>query len=255
MGLTCFLLAGHAAAQSRPEPEWTTAIQTGMADTFQLTLGGMFGEGPAWQNRLTTGIVNGFRAGDSLSIYAWDTFDTSDYSHNWQGGIGYRAPVWKRGNHLLVLGSGYQYWRFPSVKTGTNDRLIPGNLLFQTRISRIPVTVTSDSWTLLSSPLPTGSLLHTQVWLPYRLVNRPGLKIDFKHGPAHTYSWNFYGTNGNRIFRYQTMLCITTKGVTIEGGYRKQWGLQPGIQPNNFWQFSVTRAFATPIHPRDEREH
>lgn len=231
------------AASNKATTRWVTSLQTGFADTFQLTLGGMFGDGPAWQNKVTTGLTSVFRTGDSLYLYGSDTMDTPTQSNDWQAGIGYKAPVWRKRNHFLALGSGLQHWRFPSVKTGTNDWLIPGNLVYQTKVKALPVTVQSDSWTLLKSPLATGSLLHTQVWMSHTLLKRDQMQIVFKHGPAHTYSWNFYGTQGNRVFRYQTMVAISFKDTVIEGGYRKQVGLQDGIQNNNFWQFGVTRTF------------
>lgn len=233
----------ETAAVSKPRTRWVTSFQSGFADTFQLTLGGMFGEGPAWQNKFTTGLTNVAREGDSIFVYGWDTMDTPTYANDWQAGIGYKAPVWRRRNHFLSLGTGFQHWRFPSVKTGTNDWLIPGNLVYQTQVKAVPVTVQSDSWTLLKSPLPTGSLLHTQVWMSHPVLKRDQVQMIFKHGPAHTYSWNFYGTQGNRVFRYQTMLAISFKDTVIEGGYRKQVGLQAGIQDNNYWAFGVTKTF------------
>jgi hypothetical protein len=231
------------AAQPVRTVEWAGSIQSGLADTFQLTLGGTFGNGPAWQNRVSTGFNNLARKGDSFSVYGWDMFDTRNRSHNWQAGIGYRLPVLKKGRHLVVLGSGLQHWLFPGVKTGTNDWLIPGNLAYQYQQGRFSFTLTGDSWTLLKSPLPLGSVLHTQSWFQFRLLNRDGCRIAFKQGPAHTYSWDFWNARGNRVLRYQTMLTITVHKLSIEGGYRKQWGLQPGIQDNRYWQFGVSRTF------------
>ena len=240
--------AAPLAAQNKPDAVWTTSVQTGFADTFQLTLGGMFGDGPAWQNKVTSGINNMFRTGDSFSLYGWNSLDTPSHINNWQAGFGYKLPVLKKGRHSLVLGSGLQRWLFPRVKTGAKDWLIPGTLAYSAGLSnRMSFLVTDDSWTLLKSTLPLGSLLHTQTWLQYDLVKRERLKISFKNGPAHTYSWNFYGTNGNRVVRYQTMLTIAYKNTTIEGGYRKQWGLQDGIADNKFWQFAVTRTFSHPL--------
>jgi len=234
----------ETAATGKPRMRWVTSFQSGFADTFQLTLGGMFGAGPAWQNKFTTGLTNVLRTGDSVFIYGSDTMDSPTQSNDWQAGMGYKIPVWRKRNHFLSLGSGVQHWRFPSVKTGTNDWLIPGNLLYQTKVKAVPVAVQSDSWTLLKSPLAKGSLLHTQVWMSHPILKRDHVQIVFKHGPAHTYSWNFYGTQGNRVFRYQTMVAISFKDTVIEGGYRKQAGLQDGIQNNNYWQFAVTKTFS-----------
>jgi len=250
-GLAWFALFAHPLpAEQKSETLWSTAVQTGLADTFQLTLGGTFGNGPAWQNRVITGLTNAFRGGDSISVYSWDTFDLRNESHNWQAGIGYKTPVLKTRRHFLSLGSGLQRWFFPSVKTGTNDWLVPGTLLYQAAVSRFSLITTGDSWTLLHSPLPTGSLLHTQMWLQYSLIARERFRLAIRHGPAHTYSWNFYGTNGNRVFRYQTMLAVVFGNNTIEGGWRKQWGLQPGIPNNGYWQFALTRTFNQALHTK-----
>jgi hypothetical protein len=214
-----------------------------MADTFQLTLGGMFGEGPAWQSKVTTGVANLWTAGDSLSAYGWNSFDTRSHINSYQYGVGYKRPVWRQGARSLTLGSGFQRWLFPTVKTGAKDLLIPGNLIYTDKVGKVGLLVTSDSWTLVKSTLPTGSLLHTQVWARHTLLKRNGYTVELRHGPAHTYSWNFYGTQGNRVFRYQSMLLVTKGAYTLDGGFRKQAGLQDGIQNNNYWQFSLTRTF------------
>jgi len=237
------LVASLAAQPSAPQV-LSTSVQTGLTDTFQLLLGGMFGEGPAWQNRVTTGVSNVFHSGDTLSIFAADSFDTRCYRNNWQFGMGYKRAIFKKGTHLVTLGSGVQRWLFPMVKTGSNDWLLPGNVNYQAKGRRFSFAATGDSLTLLKSSLATGSLVHTQGWVQYNILDRDGIKIAFRNGPAHTYSWNFWGANGSRIIRYQTMLTITTREVTIEGGYRKQWGLQAGIRDKNFWQVAVVRTFS-----------
>lgn len=231
-------------ASSRPPWRWVTSLQTGFADTFQLTLGGVFGDGPAWQNRVTTGLANLFRAGDLLYLHGWNTTDTPTGENNTVAGIGYRAPVWRRGSQSLVLGSGFQYWNFPSVLTGTTDWLIPGNLHYSARLGRLPLTVTSDSWTLLASRLPKGSLVYTQGWIDHALVRTDPVRITFRHGPAHTYSWNFYATNGHRVVRYQTAIVLAWKDTQLEAGWRQQWGLQQRIPDNRFWHVSLTRSFS-----------
>jgi len=158
----------------------------------------MFGEGPAWQNRITLGVANALRSGDLAYIYGWDTMDTRSAANDWQAGLGYRLPILRRGRQALAFTGGFQHWRFPSVKTGTNDWLTYEQLAYNTKVApRFPFLVTSESWTLLKSPLPTGTLLHTQAWLQYDILKHDKLTIAFRNGPAHTYSWNFYGTRGN----------------------------------------------------------
>lgn len=234
----------QAIASNRPPVRWVTTLQSCFADTFQLTLGGTFGAGPAWQNRIATGLANLFRPGDLLSVHGWNTTDAPTGENNTIAGIAYSAPVWRRGSQNLALGSGLQYWNFPTVLTGTTDWLIPGNLVYTARAGRVPLTVTSDSWTLLTSRLPKGSLVYTQGWMDHAIASSDRFRLTFRHGPAHTYSWNFYATQGHRVIRYQTALVLAWKGNQVEAGWRKQWGLQPGIPDNAFWSFSLTRTFS-----------
>lgn len=233
----------HTIASSRPPRRWVTTVQTGFADTFQLTLGGVFGDGPAWQNRVSTGIANLVRPGDLLSIHGWNTFDAPSRENNTIAGLSWRAPAWRRGAQSLSLGSGLQYWNFPSVLRGTTDWLIPGNLVYSARVGALPVTVTGDSWTLLASRLPKGSLLHTQAWVEHPLLRSDPVRITLRHGPAHTYSWNFYGTQGHRVVRYQTAVVLAWKDTQVEAGWRQQWGLQRRIPDNRYWHFSISRTF------------
>ena len=222
---------------------WTTTVQTGLADTFQLTLGGTFGQGPAWQSRIETGVKNVWTEGDSVYAYGTESLDRDSVRSDWQAGVGYRRPLWHRGRQRLMGSAGLQHWKFANVLTGANDWLTYENLTFHGAAGPVGFLATSDSWSLLKSPLPGGSLVHTQFWFEHVLLKREGLGLVFRHGPSHTYSWDFYGTRGNRVIRYQTMLGVRLRGVLIEGGYRQQFGLQPRIPDNSFWQFSIARTF------------
>jgi len=228
---------------TRPARIWTASVSSGMAETFQLTLGGMFGEGPAWQNKVQINLNNAIRKGDVVSVYGWNTFDTPSHSNDWDAGIWYRAPLWSKRGQLLQGGASLQKWRFPSVKTGTNDWLAGGNLTYSTKVFGVPLVAMSDSRTLLYSPLPKGTLLHSQGYAQHTLHKSDEVQLLLRHGPQHTYSWNFYGTNGNRVIRYGAMVVIAWKDTMIEAGYRKQFGLQRGIPDNRFWQFMLTRSF------------
>lgn len=248
--LACVALWGEeqrvspdVAPSARPARTWTASLQTGFADTFQLTLGGTFGEGPAWQNRVSVALNNAFRAADSITLSGWNTHDTPSAHNDWTAYICYRARVLNRRNHVLLLGAGVERWRFPSVRTGTQDWLTAYNAAYTTRAAKLPVTVQSNAWTLLQSDLPKGSLVHTQVWLDHPIVKTDAARLTFRHGPQHTYSWNFYGTNGNRIVRYATALVLTSRNYALECGYRQQFGLQPGIPDNRYWNVMLTRSF------------
>ncbi len=229
---------------ARPARQWTASVSSGFADTFQLTLGGMFGEGPAWQNKVQVNLNNAFRKGDAVSVYGWNTFDTPSHSNDWDAGLWYRMPLWSKRGQLLQGGASLQKWRFPSVKTGTNDWLVGGNLTYSAKVFGLPVVAMSDSRTLLNSPLPKGTLLHSQAYAQHSLYKNDTVQLLLRHGPQYTYSWNFYGTNGNRIIRYGAMAVIVWKDTVIEGGYRKQFGLQPGIPDNRYWAFLLTRSFS-----------
>lgn len=218
-------------------------LQTGFADTFQLTLGGVFGEGPAWQNRVTLGVGEVFRKGDSVTVSGWNTHDIPSHANDWLAGVSYRSRVINKSRHVLHLSAGAQRWRLPSVKTGAQDWLGSWQLQYQTRVKRLPIMLLQDSWTLFHSPLPKGTLLFNQLYTEHPLFERAKWKLIFRHGPQYTYSWNFYGTNGHRVIRYATFGLLSWNKNTLEVGYRQQFGLQPPIPDNRFWHVLLSRTF------------
>lgn len=228
-------------AAPRVPVRWTAVLQTGLAESFQLTLGGTFGAGPAWQSRLEAGVSHLWSNNDSLYVFGVESLDLPCARSDWQVGMEYRRPLWGTAKQQLTGTAGFQHWKFANVKTGANDWLIHENLTYRNSAGRVGFLVTSDAWNLLASPLPAGSLVHTQAWAEHSIWKRESLAVSFRHGPAHTYSWGFYNTRGHRVIRYQTMLGVGVKGTRIEIGWRKQFGLQPGIPDNPFWQFSISR--------------
>jgi hypothetical protein len=243
-----------SAGGSKPlEPAWTVSLQGGYASTFQLMLGGTFGDGPDFQNKLTAGISNLLRNGDSLSLYGWSTTDLPSVSPNWQAGFSYKERILHKGRHSVVLGGGAQRWLFPDVKTGSNDWLATGTVNYATSVKHVPITVTSDSFSLLSSPLPLGSLLYTQIQTQHPLLKRGRYQLSLRHGPMHTYSWGFWGANGNRVVRYGVMLAVVRNNMTIEVGCRQQFGLQDKIPYNRFWTVLVSRQLSGRFHTNNDR--
>lgn len=218
-------------------------LQSGFADTFQLTLGGTFGDGPAWQNRVTMTAGEVFRKGDSFSLSGWNTHDTPSHVNSWTAGASYRSRVIATPRHLLYLSAGVQRWRFPAVLCGAQDWLGAWQLQYQTRIMRLPLMLNEDAWTIFHSPLKKGSLLHTQLYTEHPLAERSAWKLALRHGPQHTYSWNFYGTNGHRVVRYAGFVLLSWRKTTIEAGYRQQLGLQPRIKDNRYWSVLLSRTF------------
>lgn len=221
----------------------TLSLQSGFAETFQLTLGGMFGAGPAWQNRVTLTLNNATSPEDAIVVSGWQTHDTPSHANDWLAGIAYRRRIVNRRQQALTLTGGIQKWRFPSVKTGANDWLVAYTALYQTKWGPLPLTVQSDAWTILHSPLPGGSLINTQAFTTHALVKSDRWSLSLKHGPSHTYSWNFYATQGHRVLRYSAGLVATHRATVVEAGYRRQWALQPRIPENNFWSVCVTHSF------------
>lgn len=234
-----------------PHPDlsrtWTVSIQGGFTNTFQLVLGGYFGEGADWQNRLTVSLNNLWREGDSVSLFGWSTTDLPTATPNWQAGLLYKNRVLRTSRQTLYLGGGAQRWLLPSVKSGAQDWLLSGNLSYTNTAGRLPLMITQDSWSLLRSTLPTGSAVYTQINTQHTLFKREAFQLLLKHGPHHTYAWGFYGAKGNRVVRYGAALVANWKGTVLEAGCRQQFGLQDGIPNNRYWSILVTRQFTRPF--------
>lgn len=236
-------LFGADALNSSSPVVISATVQTGFADTFQLTLGGVFGAGPAWQNRIGINAANVFRAGDAITLAGFSTMDVHRNRHDWSASLGYKARVWRSGSQQLSLGASVERWRFPSVLSGSQDWVLGGSATYARTIYRLPFTVQSNSWSLLHSPLPKGSLLHTTGWLAHPLRESRGLSITLRHGPQHTYSWGYYGTHQNRVLRYAGTITIARGRTSLELGYRQQVGLQPRIPDNRFWHAILSQTF------------
>ena len=242
-----------ASGEKPAEPVWSISLQGGYANTFQLMLGGTFGKGPDFQNKLTAGISNLLRSGDSLTFYGWSTTDLPSRSPNWQAGFSYKERILRKGRHSLLLGGGAQRWLFPDVKSGSNDWLATGTVNYSTSAKHVPITVSSDSFSLLSSTLPLGSLLYTQIQTQHTLIKRGRYQLSLRHGPMHTYSWGFWGANGNRIVRYGGAVAMAWNNTTIEVGCRQQFGLQDKIPYNRFWSVLVNRQLSGGFHAKSDR--
>jgi hypothetical protein len=220
---------------------WTASLTGGFASTFQTALGGTFGDGPGFQNRLTVSLNNAFRAGDSVSAFGWSTTDLPTSTPNWQAGLLYKAPVMRRKAGTITVTGGLQRWLLPVIKTGAKDWLFSGNLTYATKVKRVPLFVAADSYSLLQSTLPTGSVVYTQVYTEHRLLTRDGLRLLVRQGPAYTHSWGFYGATGSRLLRYGGAVVLQSKAATVEAGYRQQAGLQDNVPDNRYWYFLLTR--------------
>jgi hypothetical protein len=248
------VMAFAQTSSSASDRTFTASLQAGFTSTFQMALGGVFGAGPDVQDKVTLGVNHLWRAGDSLSAFAWSTADLPSAGPNWQAGLMYKMRALHKPNHTLVLGAGMQRWILPMVKTGAQDWIAAGNLNYATTVKRVPVVVNVDSWSLLRSTLPKGSMLYTQIYMQQRLLRHGDLQVLLREGPQHSYSWGFYGAEGNRIVRYGGCLVLTWRNTSLEAGYRQQFGLQDGIRNNRYWSFLLTRQTTKPFHSSSQAE-
>lgn len=236
------LFALPLLAQEKPAMSFSGSYQTGFASTFQLTLGGTFGEGPAWQNRLTLNINNVARKGDTVFIQGWDTFDTPSASNDWLAGIWYRPADFKFGRNAIQVTGGLQRWRFPSVGKGTQDWLGAATASWTARWKITP-WAQAEFWDNFVSNWHSGQLLYIQAGTQHRLYQHDQFSLVFKHGAASTHSWGFYDKYGWRVVRYVALLSANWRDYTIEGGIRPQHALQPNIPENVYWSILFTRRF------------
>jgi hypothetical protein len=61
--------------------------------------------------------------------------------------------LWSHGRQSLTLSIGGQRWLLPNVATGAKDWLAAGELTYGTRVKRVPIFITENSWSLLKSTL------------------------------------------------------------------------------------------------------
>ena len=240
----CLPVFAMAADNSNRESEHvalTISATAGLASTFQMPLGGSFGEGPDFLDTLTASLNNALRSGDNLNLFGWNSTDLPTSTADWMAGITYETRLLRRGRHSLTLTPGVQRWVLPNVASGAKDWLFTGNLTYATSVKNVPIFITENSWSLLKSTLPTGSAIYTQVQTQHRLLRRHGFELSLRQGPGHAYSWGFYGLQGNCAFHYGGSLVAAWKGMTLTGGYRQQLGLQDAVPNGHYWEFSLTR--------------
>src|SRR5438445_446303 len=87
IGFAVYTAAGQGRAESnRLKPSLT--LQTGVASTFQLTLGSTFGKGPAWQNRVLMDFGHIALNGDAIVFNGWTTIDAPSHRRDWSTSVG-----------------------------------------------------------------------------------------------------------------------------------------------------------------------
>jgi hypothetical protein len=220
---------------------FTVNFTAGFSSTFQMPLGGSFGAGPDVMDTMSASLNNVFRNGDSISVFGWNTTDLPSVTPDWQGGLNYSTRLLHYGPNSLTLTAGLQRWLLPNVGSGAKDWLTAENLTYGTRVKKVPFFVSESAWTLLKSTLPTGSAIYTQVYTEHSLLKRPNFQLLLRQGPAHSYSWGFYGLQGNCVLHYGGSLVAIWKENALSAGYRQQFGLQNAVPNAHYWEFSLTR--------------
>jgi hypothetical protein len=238
------LADGAGGDADSTSPLFTVSLTAGVTSTFQMPLGGSFGAGPDILDTLSASVHNAFRSGDSLTLFGWNSTDLPSATPDWQGGLSYETRLLRHGRHSFTLTTGFQRWLLPNVASGAKDWLFAGNLAYGTKVKKVPVFVSESSWSLLKSTLPAGSAIYTQVQTQHTLLKRHDFELLLRQGPAHSYSWGFYGLQGNCVFHYGGSLVAVWKGNTLSGGYRQQAGLQNAVPNAHYWEFSLTRQLA-----------
>jgi hypothetical protein len=157
------------SALQRHQPAVT--LQTGFARAFQLNLGGTFGDGPGWQNRVILDFPNVVAKGDGITMNGWMTVDAPSGRRDWIAGVGCRAPARRIGRGTLAVTAGWQRWLFPSVLGGVRDHLAAVNGSYRVPW-KLPFTVPADQWVNFHSAHSKGSLTLIQ-----SSVARAGLHV------------------------------------------------------------------------------
>ena len=209
---------------------------------MQLSLGGLIGEGPAQQNRVTASRGSVLRSRDSLQVYGWWTSSLRTANTDAELGIRYRTPLRRIAGGSLIGGGGLEHWYFPSVLTGTRDIAVDSYIGW-TGVESQPVTISANAKTVLNSDLQKGSLVCLQASHTKTLLRSGKMQLALQHGPAYVYSSNLYGRNGHRVARYYGTLLVSTGAWTFEAMLRPQLGLQPGIPDNRYWSVALIRRF------------
>jgi hypothetical protein len=242
--LLLLAIGGWTAASPQGLDPWKPSItlQSGFGSTFQLTLGGTFGNGPAWQNRAVIEFGNVARKGDAVTLNGWMTIDTPSHRRDWITSVGYRTAAAKLGPGTLAVTTSWQRWLFPSVLTGARDHLLGTTGVYRTKW-KVPITVNADNWVLLKSPLRRGNLTYIQANVAHQLWEGKGLRLVARHGPATTYSWKFYDRPGWRVFRYGGSLAVEAHQFTLEGAWRQQAAIAPRVPDNRYWTVLLSRRF------------
>ena len=235
-----------AAAGPRTLPRntarWSTTWQSGVSQGMQLSLGALFNEGPAQQNRLTVTRASWLRTGDSLQLYGWSTTDLRAAHTDFETGFRYRAPLRRIAHGTLTGGGGLEHWNFPSVLGGTRD-LTLDSFLGWSGGEKVPISFTANGKTLLRSDLPRGTFVCVQALHTQKLGSFRGNRVSVQHGPAYVYSFGLYGRDGHRVLRYYGTASVTRGRWGVEAMFRPQLGLQPGIPDNKYWSISMSRRF------------
>ena len=231
--------------RSRKPVEVSGRVTSGLNQSFQLTLGGLFSEGSNFQNTATIDVKNLLSEDGILRFSGLVHLDTQDASRDWIGTVNYIQPLlsWESGR--LLGYAGLHVWQFPSVLNGKTDTVVDSGL---TWVQSGPLSFTLDAnvKTLATGPGRSGvggQIYHVRGFTSHPLVRTGKFSLAIQHGPSYTYSNRFYGVHGHRVVRYEGGAVIQYGQWGVDSVFRPQVALQRGIPENRFWGFNVFYVF------------
>lgn|GEM_PF-1608171 len=231
--------------RSRKPVQTTIKLNTGVNETFQLTLGGLFTDGVNQQSGATVDFKNLISNDSTLRVAGLLHLDTADLNKDWIGSVNYLQPILKWETGSLQTNVGFHVWHFPSVLQGKTDTVVDsGLILTQTRV--IPLVVDANVKTLSSAEVRRGvggQIYYFRAISPRALYRKGSRSFTLLHGPSYTYSNRFYGTRGHRVFRYEIGAAYQAGPWGVDTVFRPQWALQKGIRENRFWGVNVSYTF------------
>ncbi len=241
------VLRSTSDTRTRPEIIWSTTLDARLAPAFQLSLGGFFDPGPSVQTRWSHAVSNLFREHDKLTVAGFQAVSVPTGHLNWHAGIFYQRRLAQTGPWIWDLAGGVERWRFPSALQGTQDWAAAWTLSTRKPGRHVTWTAMVDGRNNFISNVPRGTLVVTAVTATHVLWRGEKTLLALQHGPIYAHSWNLYGRQGPRVFRYSGAVSWSTPKWSIEAGIRPQAGLSPGVPHYCYWSFGVSYHYSQRI--------
>ncbi len=220
-------------------------LTSGLNESFQLTLGGLFSHGANFQNTGTVDIKNLLPKGGTMRVSGILHTDTKDLSRDWIATVNYLHPLVNGERDKLVGTVGLHVWHFPSVLNGKTDTVVDSGLAWM-HSGPLSFTLDANVKTLATGPGRKGvggQIYYFRGVNSHPLVRKPKFSLALQHGPSYTVANRFYGVHGHRVIRYEGGAVMQYGQWGMDVIFRPQLALQRGIPENRFWGFNVFYVF------------